>query len=507
MVSSMEANLIRQPIIWIFTMIGSVVIARALGPEFLAVVAAIRATVKTVVAFLDLGITKSIARIMPDISVQLGKTEAIRVLQQLLYLKLFMVSLGFIGLIVLDAAGFWRTREHIAYSTWFFPIVGASIFLDTLVYIKQQEWVASLRMASLAKLQIAVAVFTPVFVISVALISRDPYLVASAQLVPLVFLLAVFFTLTGYDLDSKGMTSVRFTIGRIFSQFWRYIGTTYLIFVFNSFVFGLPLTVFLLSHLGVELNAIGNIAVAISIVTLARQVANVPLVNLRVPILARVIAENDQVLFLKIQRVMASILVLTSSFMAIGMFTLGPPVLKLMYGEKYEAAISWGIPIAIIALFFNFFSMGNSTIRQVERYKPVIVGLCLSLIFIVVSNVIGVHRLPETLWPPLVVLTYVIGRAFFLITTDVWTDVVVFRWQGTGIKVRGFLALGLALLVAYWLLVPVTEQSFLGAMKAFVLSAIVFIMSFRFVGGVGTEVRKSLSNVIFPGFRWVVHII
>jgi len=418
-----------------------------------------------------------------------------------------MVSLGFIGLLFLDAGGLWKVRQSLPASSWFFPIVAGSLILNTVLIIKRREWIASLRMAALAKLEITVAFLTPFTLVFAAIIWEAPYKVAIAQLVILFAELFILLILPGYDLDAKKNAPGQISLRQIFHRFWRYSSVTYLIFIFNSFVFGMPLTIFLLAELGVTIKALGLITVTMAIVHFGTEIANIPLANLRVPIMARMVAEDDHDRFLKMQRIMTSILVITSSFLAITMLTLAPPILRLMYGDQYSEAITWGVPIAVIGLSLNFFSMGNSTIRQVQKYVPVIVGLSLSLLFIILCNVIGVKVLPEALWPPLVVFVYVVGRGIFLLVTDLWTDSVVFQWRGTFVKVRGLVALGCSIFIAHGILHFNHSTSFSYNVLSFILAVVIFLASMKLMGGVGEDVRKTFLNIMPLHLKWAARVL
>ena len=501
-VSSTLANIIRQPIIRVLTVIGSIVVARVLGPDGLAVLAAIRANTNTILSFMDFGISRSIPKILPDMSIEYGRKQALEFIKQLLKIKLFFVLLGFIGLIILENTGILNLRQSFVYSHWFYPIVGINLFLNTIIIFKQREWIASLRMSALAKLQIAIAFLSPILIVITTVLWHDPYKVAVCQLLLLFLEFIILIVLPGYDLDEEKKTFETIKLYIFFQRFWKYLSTAYLIFIFNSFVFGLPLTFYILSAHNVGSFTIGLISVTIAIIKLGEEIANVPLTNLRVPIMARMVAEGDNDRFLKMQRIMTSIIVLTSGIIAIAMFTMASPILSKMYGEQYSEAIRWGVPFSVTALFFNIFSMGNSTIRQVQKFSPVIIGLCFSIIFIVCCNISIVSYLDEKSWPPFIVLTYVIGKGLFLVITDLWTDFTVFKWRGSIIKIRGIMSLGIAIILANLMIGIVNTQSLFININIFIVTLLIFILIFKIFGGLGKEVLSSINNVVSDKTKW-----
>ena len=100
--SSMWVNLLFQPLIMVLSVIGSVVVARSLGPALMAVLAAVSATSATVTSFLDFGITRSLPKIMPDVSVRFGRRAAVQVQRRLTLAKLILVCVGLLVVLLLD---------------------------------------------------------------------------------------------------------------------------------------------------------------------------------------------------------------------------------------------------------------------------------------------------------------------------------------------------------------------------------------------------------------------
>jgi O-antigen/teichoic acid export membrane protein len=267
---------------------------------------------------------------------------------------------------------------------------------------------------------------------------------------------------------------------------------TYLLFLFNRFVYGLPLTLWLLTGCGVGANTIGNAALAVSIVGRGWDVANMPLANLRAPLLSRLHAEGDSGRFFRHQRLMTAVLVITSGPLAVGVLTLGPLVFGLLYGAQYATGVSWGVIAGVVALVANFFTLGNSTLHQTNRFLPELIGLAASAIFIAGNGLVAPRLLSEADRPLAIVLGYVIGRAIFWLITDLWVDARIFKWDGAAIKLRGLLAVGVALGGA--LLVGNGKPT--GQVVAAFAGLALFWSVFRLLGGVGRDTRGHITGLL-----------
>ncbi|MFH1481532.1 MAG: hypothetical protein ABIG67_09700 [Pseudomonadota bacterium] len=507
LVSSVSANTVRRPLLLLLSLIGSAIVARILGPSSLAVIAAISATAFTINSLFDLGITESIPRIVPDLGVRFGRAQALRVTRRLLSAKLLLVLFGFMGLYLLDNTGLWHGRKNILYSPLFFPLIGTNLLLMILIQFKIQERVAAFRLLNLAKIEITVSILTPMITVAAAFISGNPYFVAAAMLIPMLAHLLVLMASGGYDLDTEKGYSLIFPIRHIIQRYWRYALVSHMIFFFNQFVFGLPLTLFILAELGADSAVLGNTTIAVAIILGGFDMANAPLENLTVPILARLYSEKDLVRFQQTQRLMVSMRILSSGLIAITIFTIAPFLLIFLYGKGYHSAVEWGVPACVLMLVFNFFSVGNATIRQTDRFTPVMIGYLLSIIAIAVCLVIGLSALPEPLWPPAVLVTCILGRAVFWLTTDLWTDAVLFQWQGTIVKARGLLAIVIALSAAFLLARTWEGHQILTGILACCSSTALFLLLFRLMGGIGEEGRQFLLSIIGPRYGWVGRIV
>ncbi len=215
---------------------------------------------------------------------------------------------------------------------------------------------------------------------------------------------------------------------------------TYLEFIFNRFVYGLPVTLLFLSLYGTNANIIGNISIAISMVLRAWDVANIPLMNLRAPLLARLHAEGNSIKFFQSQNIMVCIIILTSSILAILTMTLGPKLFLLFYGKEYENGIMWGIIATVLALVTNFFTLGNNALHQSNKFLPELIGLFFSATFILINGLIFPKYISPNNIPLLILLGFIIGRFLFWLFTDIWADYKLFKWSGSIVKIKGLIS-------------------------------------------------------------------
>lgn len=498
--SSMWANILLQPLIMALSVAGSVIVARVLGPELWAVVALVAATALTINSFFDLGLARSLPKLMPDVSIRFGQRAALRIQRRLSVVKLALNCLGFIGLLGASWLGLWRPPEGLTLSVWFFPLVGAKVLLGAVLAIYQSSAIAAFHNRLANQFTLFLTALDPILSVGAVLLMPNPYLVAGVLLVPTVIEILLLRRFARYDLDRdvSPQENAPTSWGWLFKEYWRYVGMTYLVFLFNRFVYGLPLTLWLLTILGAGANTIGNVALAVSIVGRGWDVANMPLANLRAPLLARLHAEGDAGRFFRHQRLMVAVLILTSGPLAVALLALGPLVFGLLYGAGYAAGVSWGVIAGVVALVANFFTLGNSTLHQTNRFLPELAGLAASAIFIVGNGLIAPRLLSQANWPLAVVLGYVIGRAIFWVITDLWVDARIFNWDGTAVKLRGLLAVAVAL--GGTLLMGNGEP--IGQVVAAVVGLVLFWGVFRLLGGVGEETRGYVADLLGSKIKW-----
>lgn len=499
--SSLRANILYQPLIMLASIAGSVVVARVLGPELLAVIATISAFAATITTFFDFGLTRSLPKIMPDISVYYGQQAALRAQRQLTFARVMLVTIGFLGLLLLYTSGIWQSPEGLVLTVWFFPLITAKVLIGSVGSVYQSVATAAFHIRFLTRLTLAFAIINPLLSIAVALLSRDPYLIVTVGLVSSLTYVLLLRKFTHYDLDKSTHSGERVEWRELFRKYRQYTGVTYLVFLFNRFVYGLPLTIWVLTWLGAGAGTIGNAAIAISVIQRGWDVANIPLKSLRAPLLARLHAQQDQGRFRQVQRLMVAGIILMSGIMAVAVWTLGPFVLGLLYGPEYESGVSWGVIAGVIALLANFFSLGHLTLRQMDRFAPILVGLAGTALFIAVNDIYSWRFFPDDHWPLAILLGYVLGRALYWIITDLWTDARIFHWEGTSIKLRGLLAVGLALLTTA---IPLDT---LNPVIAAILGMVVFLGLFRLLGGVGKATRGNFARLLGPRFRWAAALV
>jgi len=501
----MWANLLLQPLIMMASIAGSVVVARALGPELWAVVAVISAAALTINSFFDLGLARSLPKIMPDVSIRFGQRAALLVQRRLSAAKLALNALGLMGLLGASWLGLWRAPGEITLSIWFFPLVGAKVLLGAILAIYQSSAGAAFHNRVTSQVTLFLTALDPLLSIGAGLLMPNPYLVVGVLLIPSVAEILLLRRFARYDLDrdtpSREDTPISWKW--LLREYWRYVGMTYLLFLFNRFVYGLPLTLWLLTGCEVGASVLGNAALAVSIVGRGWDVANMPLANLRAPLLARLHAEGDSGRFFLHQRLMTAVLVITSGPLAVGILTLGPLVFGLLYGAQYVTGVSWGVIAGVVALVANFFTLGNSTLHQTNRFVPELAGLAASAVFIVGNGLVAPRLLSETDRPLAIVLGYVIGRAIFWLITDLWVDARIFKWDGAAVKLRGLLAVGVALGGASL----IGNGELIRQVAAAIAGLALFWGVFRLLGGVGRDTRGHITGLLSARLNWIARFL
>lgn len=510
LIESVSANVVAQPLLMVLSVAGSVMVARALGPGALAVVSLIVSVTATVSTTCDLGISKSIPKILPDLSVRFGRTEAMRARQTLLRWKLSLVLVGYAVLVILDLGHVWEGRRAVAYSQWFLILVGMKLVLQVLFENRSQELAASFRMKELARLQVMVEGITPFAMAAAALASRNPYIVVAVSLACALLQVGLLYRLPGYDLDAgdgRAPPATGWTPRHILKRYWPYLGVTYLVFWFNRIVFGLPFTFLVLMAMGFAPAVLGNVAIAVSIVQRGWDIANIPLVSLRSPLVARLHAANDRRRIVSSQSVMVAMVVLISSVLAIGLLALGPVLLNALYGDLYSSAVRWGLAAGAIALAGNFFSLGNAAIRQMERYGPILFGKILAVGAMLAGLLVAAPAVDRSLLPLVVILNYIGGRLVFWLVTDLWADWAVFEKRGLAIKLRGLAGLAAACALILALGKGGAPASISLGVTALLGGGVVFVGVFRVLGGVGTATREVIRGLLGRQLRWVGYLI
>jgi hypothetical protein len=151
----------------------------------------------------------------------------------------------------------------------------------------------------------------------------------------------------------------------------------------------------------------------------------------------------------------------------------------------------------------NFFSLGNSTLHQTNRFQAEIWGILGSTLFMLINTFWTIEFFTPEQAPLIVILGYVGGRCIFWVITDLWADYRIFRWKGSSIKIRSLLAISISLPLIISLK-RVGENYYLFSALA---GLILFFGIFRLLGGVGKQTRNSVSKILGPKFRIILYFI
>ncbi len=203
LITGVFSNIVMQPIILLLGFIGSIVVARTLGPELLAIIASISAIATTVIAFSDLGIARSLPKIIQDISVQYGTNSAILIQNKLSKIKIFTTCLLLSGLLFLHFNKIPIYSVNINMNNWFLILVIVKSLLGALILVKKSVAFSAFKNKELVLLNLIITLLNPILIIIAALISRNPYIIFAVSLIEDILQLIIMKKFIYYDLDKE----------------------------------------------------------------------------------------------------------------------------------------------------------------------------------------------------------------------------------------------------------------------------------------------------------------
>lgn len=505
LISGVIANILIQPLIMVLGLVSSVVVARILGPELLAIIAAITATSTTIIAFSDLGMARSIPKLLQDASVKYGLSATLQLKHKLIKIKIITTCLLLAVLLFLHFKGIKISSLNLNLNIWFLSLVIIKSLLGSLILIQRSTAFSAFKNKELALLTLSITMLNPALLIISALIFHNPYAVFAVSLIEDIFQIFIMRKFLHYDLDKEKQINNKISNKWIINNYWKYISITYIEFIFNRFVYGLPTTLLFLSLYGTTATIIGNISIATSMVLRAWEVANLPLMNLRAPLLARLHAEKDTERFSRSQSLMVATIILTSAILAIITASIGPKIFLLLFGKEYSSGVSWGIIATVIALIANFFTLGNNALHQTNRFLPEVIGLIVSGSFIIINDTIIIKLVVPQDAPLIILLGFVIARALFWLVTDIWADFKLFNWNGTMLKLKALFAVIITLII----IICFNKLNF-GIPIQIAISlfgVVLFFFLFRTLGGVGEHIRIIVFSLLPKKYYFLTKLI
>jgi O-antigen/teichoic acid export membrane protein len=486
------ANVIGRPAQLVLELLASVLVARYLGPELLATLVAIRALANLAGSVGDFGITNTLSKLVPDLSASHGAAEALRVARDLTILRLVAVPLVGLAGYGLAHAGFVELGDIELSGV----MVAASIVLAIVTVVngsRRYVIVAALRLRDILVVDLLAAVVGPAVNIAAAVLTRDPLVVALSSIATqLVVFVALHFALS-YDLDSAAIAPGSTPAWKVLvSRYGPFAAMAYAKYVFNRVVLRNPMLLFVLGVLGASSAEIGNAAIALSLTFQAWEIADIPLAQMRGPVLARFHARRDRAGMEKLEAVSVSIITITSCLLATVAMAAAEPVIATVYGAAYADAAHWAAIACSIGLLANVSCLGNTTLQQLENYRAQVASMAIAVLSMAAGLVV-LLRMDLGLEPALGALTLiVVGRALFWLMTDLWADRSVFAWGHSATKARGVLAALPSLALAAW----IDASTLAGGIGAAIVVAAVFLATFRILGGVGARTRALVSDLL-----------
>lgn len=489
LIKSFYANLAGRPVILVLELTASVLVARYLGPEMLAILVTVRAMAQIILAITDMGLTNSLTKIVPDLSSLYGKNIAIAVVKDLTRYRIYLAPVALLVLLVMHERGIWRSG--ISGTGGWIIIISLIISLQGVVNsMRRYTLISAIKTKELIVVDTIIAIFGPILSTVTAATTNDPVLVATSLIVIQFLAYYLMHHQISYDMDTDGGENARINTIEVLKHYRTYIAVYYLKYLFNKIYLRAPMAVIILGMLGVLPSTVSNVAIAISIVFQAWQLANMPLAQLRAPILSRLHLQDNQTGMVKLQRVSISINTLSAGLLAIVILTLGEPILLLLYGDTFSDASRWGSYSAVLGLVGSLFSLGNNTLQQIERYRPQIQGMILSIVIsiVMVWYLVNHTRLADGF---VVLLSLVTARVLFWLYTDVMADYYVSRFVGSIVKLR----MTLAVMVIFVINGVIADY-----MPHYIINALVGVLLlmavFRLLGGIGKDNRELFQKYL-----------
>jgi O-antigen/teichoic acid export membrane protein len=487
---SFKANILGRPFILLASIAGSIIVARVLGAEALAVLVAIRAFANSVTTFSDLGFSYSLIKILPDLTAKFGRKNSIAAVKRINMARLLIVPLVTIIM-------YWVLAPSIDV---FSPQSGAYLLiislcislLSMIANSRKYTLIAALKNKHIVKVEFLVAVVGPFVSVAAAVIWVDAYIVAMSLILIQVINLGLLYRGKGYDLDTDENNADEIKLKDIL-HYWKYLSVNYIKYLFNRFIIRPPLLVFVLLMLSAPASDISNVNIALALVFQFWAITNMPLSQLRAAVINHFFANQDFDRLGKFHLLTISIIVLIAPLAAITVYSIGYSVFVFLYGDEFSSGCHWAAIAGTLALVGNIFSLGNSTLQQLEQYKAQIFAMCIALMVIITGVVYAfINDMDDMLF---FVVLAVSGRLVFWVITDIYSDFKYFHWRGFSVKIKSLVSVMIILLG-----ISMLQEVEFGVHAAMLLpiGVVGYLLLFRLVGGIGSESRNMIIKNI-PG--------
>lgn len=500
LLAGMKANLIGGPMLILVELIASVVIARLLGAQLLAELIVIRALAQLTVALADLGITTSVSKLVPDMLVTHSRYHALRLVTQLTWLRLTLIPFLIGGMYFVGHTD-WLEFDDGSLAPIIAVVAALMAGFSIINGTKRYVLLSALQVRDVTIVNIMGAIFGPIMNVVAAFIWGTPLAVAiSIILNECIIAWMLFYWLNLAITIDEHPSTTPLEIGALWLRYRTYILMNYAKFVFNKAVIRIPFIVLLLGVWGASAPEVANAAIALSLVFRLWEIVNLPLSQMRAPILSWLHANQDKNRMLKLEHISCALITISSGMLAVGAYAFGYWMLLLLYGQEFESAAKAVGPCAVIALIGTMFSLGNNTLQQTEHYRIQVAAMGVAILLLIISAVaIFLLHLSENLvlFGILLLLT---TRLVFWIVTDIAADRLLFNLSSTAVKLRGVFALLTATYVIYALGADAIKQ----ALVTSAIGLVVFLLVFRSLGGVGKKPREILGKLLPEKYRWWV---
>lgn len=386
---------------YVFPLISLPIISRIIGPDKFGVINYASTFIAYFILLVsygfDLTATRRIAQ-NPD-----DKELRDKVFSEVLIAKLYLFLISIIIFLpCLSFIGPLKSEKSVAIFS----------FLTVISFVFTQNWLFQ-AMQNLKRVAILNFIGKFIFTLFVLLIVRQkadyvwqPLIIGLSQI--LVSLLSMKWAIKTYDLTIKKVSS---------SRIWELLKEERTVF-FSMVVISLYTTTNTVV-LGLMRNTteVGYYTAASRLMDVANTVINIPLAQALFPFIGKAFGKDNQIGVATVQRITPIICIFTL-ISCLGMFALGPLVLKMFYGNAFEASI----PVFKIICFLpmivalsNIFGIQVMLNLKMDKaffyitFIGAVCGLCLNFLMIHYYGYIG------TAWNCLIVEVFITSAMFIYI--------------------------------------------------------------------------------------------
>jgi len=508
-------NTILFPVKAVLHFVASLIVANQLKIGGFGAYTSLQVAAATISLYTDLGLERSLPKFLPEVEARFGRRGVRLFLQWILGLK-FVLLLIVVSILQAGAPFFASYFQLPPSQTWLITIVCILIVLGSLSNIMIQILFAFFKQKAYNLLEILTVVLQPMLTVTLVLLG---YGVAGA-LVSLLVTTVVIVSLQTWQalragrelVPSRVRPQLRDLLG-LLPRFWPYALLIYLINI-SSTVYESNVPLIVLNGLG-DVIGIGTLALGAKYVREFIGFLVAPQTGVQVPLFSRLFVQGDQVALQKAYGGFTRLFMLALIPTGVGLILFSQGLIQLLFREEYAGAAVVAV-VLIIGSFLDAMlgSVPHNILMSYERYRPVIV-----------SRVLILATVPLIFW--LAARYSALGTAMGMSIARLAGAAVVlayalrafqlrFPWRflgRVGLATAAFVAMLVpALWLGGWGIFDTTMPATLGERAAGVLILIglalvagaIFIVAFKWLGGLEAEDRERVAGLRFPLKKWIL---